>query len=63
MIFIGSSNHTIPVSVYLCQCLKFKKDYALNLGVIIDCDFTFDQYMNSVVRTAFYHVRNFSKVK
>ncbi len=45
-----------PLSVKPCEHVK-------NLGVILDADLNFHKHISSISKTAFYHLRNISKVR
>ena len=45
-----------PLSVKPCEHVN-------NLGVILDADLTFQRHISNISKTAFYHLRNISKVR
>lgn len=45
-----------PLSVKPC-------DNVINVGVILDADLNFQKHISSISKTAFYHLRNISKVR
>ncbi len=45
-----------PLSIKPCEHVK-------NLGVILDADLNFQKHISNISKTAFYHLRNISKVR
>ena len=39
------------------------KDTVKNLGVLIDCDFSFDNHVKPVTESAFHHLKNIAKLR
>ncbi len=66
MLIIGPKNHT---SNNLEHCLKLD-DFSLdslslvrNLGVLFDSNLSFDSHVSCICKTAFFNVKNISKLR
>jgi len=54
VILIGSKNH--PQNRTLSATVK-------DLGVILDCNLSFEKHISCVTKTAFFHLRNIAKLR
>ena len=63
VIVFGNKEKRIAVSKHL-QSLSLKtRDQVRNIGMLIDSDFTFSSHIKSITKTAFYQLKNISRVK
>uniref|UniRef100_A0A8C5GRC9 Reverse transcriptase domain-containing protein n=1 Tax=Gouania willdenowi TaxID=441366 RepID=A0A8C5GRC9_GOUWI len=63
VIVFGNKEKRTAVSNYLESRSLKAKDQVKNLGVLIDSDLTFSSQIKSITKTAFYHLKNISRVK
>uniref|UniRef100_A0A8C5HYQ9 Reverse transcriptase domain-containing protein n=1 Tax=Gouania willdenowi TaxID=441366 RepID=A0A8C5HYQ9_GOUWI len=63
VIVFGNKEKRTAVSKYLESRSLKAKDQVKNLGVLIDSDLTFSSQIKSITKTAFYHLKNISRVK
>ncbi|KAI4800683.1 hypothetical protein KUCAC02_009526 [Chaenocephalus aceratus] len=62
MVF-GAKAERLKVSAEL-QCAMFKPtDKARNLGVVMDSDLSFNSHIKTVTKSAYYHLKNISRIK
>ena len=50
-------------SLIIVDILVVLKDLAKNIGVVFDTCMKFNQHVTDICRTAFYHIRNISRVR
>ena len=60
---VGSKSEREKLSDYLKTLSITTKDQAKNLGVLLDTDLNFENHIKSVIKIAFFHLRNITKVK
>ena len=63
VIVFGNKEKRIAVSKHLESLSLKTRDQVRNLGVLIDSDLTFSSHIKSITKTAFYHLKNISRVK
>ena len=63
VIVFGNKEKRIAVSKHLESLSLKTRDQVRNLGVLIDSDLTFSSHIKSITKTAFYQLKNISRVK
>ena len=63
VIVFGNKEKRVTVSKQLESLSLETKDLVRNLGVLIDSDLTFNSHIRSITKTAFYQLKNISRVK
>ncbi|KAK0143133.1 hypothetical protein N1851_018750 [Merluccius polli] len=63
VIVFGNKEKRIAVGKHLESLSLKTRDQVRNLGVLIDSDLTFSSHIKSITKTAFYHLKNISRVK
>ena len=63
VIVFGNKEKRTAVSKHLESLFLKTRDQVRNLGVLIDSDLTFSSHIKSITKTAFYHLKNISRVK
>lgn len=63
VIVFGNQEKRVTVSKHLESLSVETKDQVRNLGVLIDSDLTFNSHIKSVTKTAFYQLKNISRIK
>ena len=63
VIVFGNKEERIAVSKHLESLSVKTRDQVRNLGVLIDSDLTFSSHIKSITKTAFYQLKNISRVK
>uniref|UniRef100_A0A8C7XUV8 Reverse transcriptase domain-containing protein n=1 Tax=Oryzias sinensis TaxID=183150 RepID=A0A8C7XUV8_9TELE len=63
VLVIGSEAERDRVQSYLSTHSMTTRDTVRNLGVILDADLSFDQHVNQLTKSAFYHLRNIARVR
>ena len=63
VIVFGSKEKRIAVSKYLESLSLKTNNQVRNLGVLLDSDLTFNSHIKSITKTAFFQLKNISRVK
>lgn len=63
VLVIGNEAQRIDLLPYLVSTGLKAKNHIRNLGVIFDSDLSFNNHISNVCKTAYYHLRNISKVR
>ena len=66
VLLIGSKNHPQNLSQYnfnIVGCPVTSSSTVKDLGVILDCNLSFENHISYVTRTAFFHLRNIAKLR
>ncbi|KAK0141171.1 hypothetical protein N1851_021853 [Merluccius polli] len=63
VIVFGNKEKRTAISKHLESLSLKTRDQVRNLGVLIDSDSTFSSHIKSITKTAFYHLKNISRVK
>ncbi len=63
VIVFGNKEKRVAVSKHLESLSLETKDQVRNLGVLIDSDLTFNNHIRSVTKSAFYQLKNISRIK
>lgn len=63
VIVFGNKEKRVAVSKHLESLALETKDQVRNLGVLIDSDLTFNNHIKSVTKSAFYQLKNISRIK
>ncbi len=66
VLIIGPKNHTsnnLEHCLTLDCCSLDSSSSVRNLGVLFDSNLSFDRHLSSICKTAFYHLKNISKLR
>ncbi len=66
MLIIGPKNHTsnnLEHCLTLDGCSLDSSSSVRNLGVLFDSNLSFDSHVSSICKTAFFHLKNISKLR
>ena len=62
MVF-GAKAERIKVSAELQSAMFKTTDKVRNLGVVMDSDLSFNSHIKTVTKSAYYHLKNISRIK
>ncbi|XP_076578637.1 LOW QUALITY PROTEIN: uncharacterized protein LOC143315073 [Chaetodon auriga] len=63
VIVFGPKNERSKISAHLNSMSLTKTDKARNLGVIIDSDLNFNNHLKLITKSAYYHLKNITRIK
>ena len=63
VIVFGARDEQLKVSAQLKSVMLESRHQARNLGVVIDSDLNFKKHIKSITKSAYYHLRNISRIK
>ncbi len=66
VLIIGPKNHTsknLEHGLTLDGCSLDSSSSVRNLGVLLDSNLSFDSHVSSICKTAFFHLKNISKLR
>ena len=63
MVVFGAKEEPFKVSTHLQSTMLKTTDKARNLGVVMDSDLNFNSHINPITKSAYYHLKNISRVK
>ena len=63
IIIFGSKEERLKVSAQLQSVMLETTDQARNLGVIMDSDLNFSSHIKTVTKSAYYHLKNISRIR
>ena len=63
ILIFGAKAQRQKIVAYLSSLSLESKSEARNLGVILDSDLNFKRHINQVTKSAFYHLKNISKLR
>lgn len=63
IVFGPNKNERIKVSAYLKTLSLQTTNHARNLGVILDADLHFENQINLLTKSAFYHLKNIARIR
>lgn len=53
----------LKVYAHLQSVMLKSTDQARNLGVVMDSDLSFNSHINTITKTAYYHLKNIARIK
>ena len=62
-IVFGARDEQLKVSAQLKSVMLESRHQARNLGVVIDSDLNFKKHIKSITKSAYYHLKNISRIK
>ena len=63
IIVFGANDKRSKVSAYLDSLSLQTKNQVRNLGVILDSDLNFNSHINSITKSAYYHLKNIARIR
>ena len=63
IIVFGAHDKRMKVSAHLESLSLQTKNKVRNLGVILDSDLNFNSHINSIIKSAYYHLKNIAKIR
>ena len=63
VIVFGAKDERLRVSTQLQSVMLKTSNQARNLGVIIDSDLNFNSHIKTITKSAYYHLKNISRIK
>ena len=63
VVFGPNKDERIKVSTYLKSLSLQTTNHARNLGVILDADLHFENQINSLTKSAYYHLKNIARIR
>lgn len=63
IIVFGSHDKRLGVSAHLDSLSLQTKTQVRNLGVILDSELNFDSHINSITKSAYYHLKNIARIR
>ena len=63
IIVFGSKEERLKVSAQLQSIMLETADQARNLGVIMDSDLNFSRHTKTITKSAYYHLKNISRIR
>ena len=63
VIVFGAKEERLKVSAQLQSVMLKTSNQARNLGVIMDSDLNFNSHIKTIIKSAYYHLKNISRIK
>ena len=63
IIVFGAHDKRLKISAHLDSLSLQTKNQVRNLGVILDSDLNFNSHINSITKSAYYHLKNITRIR